>query len=104
MSKLIDFAQQIKSLREDGQKKIPVRLQKKILKIITEEGLDAEEAASSLNIHPVTISKWRRKIKKKEELPSFIEVAPSKPSPVVLRQLPFIELDLGDGKTLRIFK
>jgi hypothetical protein len=116
MTELLSLSNDIKKIRDEGKRYIPVDLQNKILKKIDLLQLSPKEAGKKLDIHPITFSKWRRKragkfnnhkkvkgiiVDKELTNQQFIELPRivGKTGPNL-----FIELDLGMGAYLRIYR
>ncbi len=108
MNDLFTLSTQIKSLRKNGKLHIPISLQKEILKTIESKHIPMDQAADVLGLHQMTFYKWRRKLNKKV-VPCEFTVLPSTPTippiiPALSTPVPFLEIDLGSGCMLRIFK
>lgn len=102
---------EIELIREgkDAKTKIPDELKQNILRLVKVSGLRLYAFAPLINVHCNTIGKWRSQIyqktrreeKKKELVEQLPKLKPvdKLPSP----RKPLIEIELGEGKTLRIF-
>lgn len=111
MNQLLHLSTKFKKLKASGKKHVPENLKAKILKQLEVSNITLERAAKILEVNPTTIYRWKQaklsiqvpsSIKEKKIVEDkFIEVPhPLRKSDVQL----FLELDLGSGSLLRIYR
>lgn len=129
MNELQSLASEIAKLKKTGRKTIPLLLKEQIVKTIERSDLPVGQAANILNLHAMTFYKWRRYLKRKADVSrktprpvivkknrkrikdDFIEILPSAVMPPSVNtslsngngQL-FLEIDLGKGMLMRLYR
>ena len=131
MNKLQTLSLELDKIRETGQKRIPPVLKKQILQAIEESGTPLIEASDILKLHPMTLYKWKRNpvknntsktrrrkntVKNKifnkhnsgKNHNDFVELVSTQISQAItpdkaIHSL-FIEINLGQGAFLRVYR
>ncbi len=113
MGEIKALEKKLKTLRTSKKVKVPENLRNEIIFLITSSQLTVDEASKAFELHRSTILRWissdKKSIKEKRSIPPKINFVELPVTPTPHQHFNFspkisLEIDLGQGRVLRIFQ